>query len=403
LEGEHQVTTEEKMAQLFSARARELHAPVYGAAGQERHDSISLAFGLADPALFPREELLAATAAVLADDASAALNYGMSYRGFDEQIAERLRREGVDADADNVLVTHGSGQVLSLLPDVFVDPGDTVIVEGPTFMGAVKKFALAGANLVAIPIDRDGMDIDSLEEQLRDMAAQGRRPKFIYVIPTFQNPTGTVLSLERRKKLVALAAEYEVPVIEDDAYIDLRFRGERLPSLLSLDTAGWVMRLGTYSKILAPGLRIGYAYGRPEFKQRLEMFKSEGTTGPYITRVVAKFAENGRLDRHIDALNDLYRHKADVMAQAIEQHFPREATFLRPDGGFFLWVQLPQGVSAKRLLERAREHGAEFLPGGNCYAGGRAGDDAIRLAFSEQSAEQIQLGIERIGRAFADM
>jgi 2-aminoadipate transaminase len=371
---------------------------MYGPVQPRNLDMISFAYGLADPDLFPRAELLAATAAVLNEDAAAALNYGPTYAGLREQIVARLRAQGVEAEDENVLVSYGSSQILALLPEVFVDPGDVVLIEGPSFMGAVRHFSDAGARLVTVPTDDDGMDVEALEEILHDLKRQNVRPKFIYTIPTFHNPTGATMPLVRRQKLVALAAAYGVAVVEDDAYGDLRFEGQSLPTLAALDQEGWVIRTGTFSKVLAPGVRMGWAYARAEVIARLAKFKAEGSSGPFLTQVVARYCADGRLDAHIQELIALYRHKRDVMLDAIAREFPAGASTLRPKGGFFIWCRLPAGVSAAALLQAAEQKGATFLPGTRCYANG-AGNDAIRLAFSFQPAERIEEGIARIAQA----
>jgi DNA-binding transcriptional MocR family regulator len=390
------------LANLFAERARQIDPPMYGPGRPRDADLISFAYGLADPALFPRADLLAATAAVLDEDAADALNYGPTYAGLREQIVGRLRAQGVEAEDENVLISYGSGQVLALLPQVFVDPGDTVIIEGPSFMGAVRNFAEGGARLVTIPTDAQGMDVDALEEALRELRAHGTRPKFIYTIPTFQNPTGTTMPIERRRRLVALAAEHGVVVVEDDAYGDLRYEGRPEPPLAALDEEGWVVRLGTFSKILAPGVRMGWAYARPEIVARLGHFKTEGSSGPFLTRVIARYCAGGRLEAHIQELIELYRRKRDVMLAAIARELPPEVQVLPPAGGFFVWCRLPEGVSAARLLALAEARGATFLPGTRCFANGQ-GDDAIRLAFSFLPAAQIEQGIARIGAAIREV
>lgn len=387
---------------LYAARAREALPTLQGAAQSAGSPLLSLAFGLADPALFPTDDLAATTAALLADDAPAALNYGPVYAGLTEQVLTRLRAQGVEAEPENILVGYGSSQILALLPEVFLEKGDTVIIEGPSFMGAVRRFSMAGANLVTVPVDAEGMDVDALEATLRDLAGRGVRPKFIYSIPTFHNPSGVTMPLARRQRLVALAAEYGVLVVEDDAYGELRFRGEDLPPLAALDQEGWVMRVCTYSKILAPGVRTGWAYARPEIIARMNMFKLEGGNGPFITRVIARYAAEGRLDAHIARLREHYRQKCDVMLAAIARELPAEVRVERPDGGFFVWCRLPAGMSATALAERAKDAGVAFLPGPSCFANGQ-GDDAIRLAFSYQPAEKIEEGIARIGRAMRNM
>ena len=382
---------------LFAAHARDILAPMSGPMQPRNSAMISLAYGLADPSLFPRAELLAATAAVLEED-PAALNYGPASLRLREQIVERLRSDGVEAEDENVLVSHGSGQILALLPHVFVDPGDVVVIEGPSFMGAVRNFSEAGARLITVPTDQDGMDVGALETLLRDLNRQHIRPKFIYTIPTFHNPTGVTMPLARRQRLVALAATYGVVVVEDDAYGDLRFEGQHLPNMAALDQEGWVIRTGTYSKILAPGLRVGWAYGRAEVIARLAKFKSEGSSGRFLTQVVARYCASGRLETHIQELVALYRQKRDLMLDAIAREFPAGVSTQRPDGGFFIWCRLPAGMSAAALLRAAEAKGVTFLPGTRCFANG-AGDDAIRLAFSYQPAEQIEAGVALIGQA----
>jgi 2-aminoadipate transaminase len=384
---------------LFAARARDIATQHSGPAlAPGSGPLISFAYGLADPALFPRAELLAATAAVLEEDAPAALNYGPTFGGLREQIVVRLRAQGIEAEDENVIVSYGSSQILALLPQVFVDPGETVLIEGPSFMGAVRYFADAGARLVTVPTDADGMDVDALESILIDLRRQSIRPKFIYTIPTFHNPTGTTMPLARRQKLVALGAEHGVAIAEDDAYGDLRFEGQPLPNLAALDQDGWAIRIGTFSKILAPGVRMGWAFARPEIIERLAKFKVEGSSGPFLTRVIAHYCADGRLEAHIQELIALYRHKRDVMLDAIAREFPAGVTALRPEGGFFIWCKLPHGMSARALLPLAEARGATFLPGTRCFANGQ-GDDTIRLAFSFQPAEQIEEGIARIGAA----
>jgi 2-aminoadipate transaminase len=387
---------------LFAARAQNVPAPLFGPMQPRNPDMISFAYGLADPDLFPRADLLAATAAVLKEDAAAALNYGPTYAGLREQIVARLRAQGVEAEDEHVLVSYGSSQILALLPEVFVDRGDVVLIEGPSFMGAVRHFSDAGARLVTVPTDDDGMDVTALEDILRNLNRQNLRPKFIYTIPTFHNPTGVTMPLARRQTLVALGAAYGVAVVEDDAYGDLRFEGQPLPPLAALDQEGWVIRTGTYSKILAPGVRMGWAYARPEVIARLAKFKAEGSSGPFLTQVVARYCADGRLDAHIQELIALYRHKRDVMLDTIAREFPASVITLRPKGGFFIWCRLPPGMSAAALLKAAEAKGATFLPGTHCYADGQ-GDDAIRLAFSFQPAELIIAGISRIGETMRTM
>ncbi|MBN4004505.1 PLP-dependent aminotransferase family protein [Nostoc sp. LPT] len=384
-----------QIADLFAERARNLTPPTYGTE-LTKIITVSFAYGLADPILFPHADLAAASAAVLAQEAPIALNYGPPSAQLYEQIILRLQAQGISADRDRLIVGYGSGQILGLLPDVFVEPGDVVIVEGPTFLGVVNRFVQAGARLITIPVDELGMDVDALEETLSDLKKQGIRPRFIYTIPTFHNPTGATMPLSRREKLVALAAEYGVLVVEDDAYSDLRFQGEVVPSLASLDKEGWVLYVNTFSKIIAPGIRLGWACGDPAIIERLAMFKSEGPVGPFVSHVVGRYCATGKLDYHIQELIAWYKHKCNLLLEAIAQEFPSDVVALRPDGGFFVWCKFPPDISATALLTAANEQGISFLPGTRCYANGQ-GDDAIRLAFSFQPTKKIVEGIATLG------
>jgi DNA-binding transcriptional MocR family regulator len=388
--------------ELFTTQARTLTPPLYGpSAAAGPVPLISLGYGLADPALLPREELLDAAARTLAADANGALNYGPNAAALVELVVERLRREGVAARPEQTMLAYGSSQILGLLPYVLLEPGDTVIVEAPTFSGAVTRFRMAGAQIVGVPVDAHGLDVDALETLLVELRARGVRPKFIYCIPTFQNPTGATLSLQRRERLVQLAAAHGVLVVEDDAYVDLRFRGAPLPPLAALDGEGWVVRVGTFSKILAPGLRMGWAHGAQALIDRLLMFKVEGGSGPFLTRLVAQFAADGRLDEHILALRELYAAKCATMAAALRRELP-DAQFAEPDGGFFIWLCLPDGVLASALHPVALQHGVELLAGPRCFADG-SGDAFIRLAFSVEPAPRIEEAVRRLGAAVREL
>ena len=389
-----------RIADLFAERARNIAPPTYSTE-LTKIATVSFTYGLADPILFPHAHLAAASAAVLAEEAPIALNYGPPSAQLYEQIILRLQAKGITTDRDRLIIGYGSGQILGLLPDVFVEPGDVVIVEGPTFLGVVVRFVQAGARVISIPVDELGMDVDALEVTLSDLKKQGIRPRFIYTIPTFHNPTGTTMPLFRRQKLVALAAEYGVVVIEDDAYSDLRFQGETVPPLATLDKEGWVLYVSTFSKIIAPGIRLGWACGDPAIIERLAMFKSEGPVGPFVSHVVARYCATGKLDNHIQELIACYKHKCNLLLEAIAQEFPSDIVALRPDGGFFVWCKLPSDISAKALLMAASEHGVSFLPGTRCYANGE-GDDAIRLAFSFQPTQKIVEGIATLGEVLRE-
>jgi 2-aminoadipate transaminase len=390
------------MSDLYAAHAREAAPSLFPNEPADPH-KISLTYGFADPQAFPYDELAEATRAVLADEGAIALNYSGSSLELVDQIVQRLRAQGVEAERENICVGYGSSELLTLLAQVFVEPGDAVIVEGPTFLGALRKLQRTGARVISVPTDDGGMDVEALEDVLIALRRQNVRPKYIYSIPTFHNPTGVTMPLARRQKLLGLGAEYGALIVEDDAYGELRFEGQELPNLATLDQErGWVVRVSTFSKTLAPGVRMGWAYGHPEIIRRMEMLRPEGESGPLITRVVARYCAEGRLERHVDELRRLYHHKRDVLLDALARELPRELRWTRPEGGFFVWLRLPEGMTATALAPLAQRHGVEYLPGTQCFANGQ-GDDAIRLAFSYQPAERLAEGIARLGAAMAEM
>lgn len=382
---------------LFSTRAKSFREGPDWA--PEPEGTISLSYGFADPAHFPVASIIDATSEVLSEDVNGALNYGPTYPGLVRLVVDRLQARGVaHAAPSNVMISYGSSQILALLPQIMVDPGDVVIVEGPCFMGAVRSFQEAGAKIETVPIRADGMDIDVLATMLASLTAQGIRPKFIYTTPTYQNPTGTLMPLANRKRLVALAEQYGVLILEDDAYGDLRFEGEPLPKLIALDTKGWVLNCGTFSKILAPGVRMAWACGPEAIIKRLQKFKIEGSSGPFLTRMVERFSADGKLDAHIAELNENYRHKRDVMLDAIRREFPADVRYTVPEGGFFIYLYLPDDMPAATVLAKGREMGVTALSGVGCYANGQ-GAHEMRLAFSYQPEAKLVEGIRRLGAA----
>jgi 2-aminoadipate transaminase len=360
-------------------------------------------FGLPDPGSFPARELVRVSREVFGARSEEALQYG-NYQGelaLRDVAAERLRRlEGVEVTADDLLITNGSSQALGLVCQALVDPGDTILVEGPTFLGAVRTFEVFGPRVVEVPLDDHGLRVDALERTLQDLKRQDVRPKFLYTLPNFHNPAGVTLSLERRRKLLRLAERYGLPILEDDAYGELRFEGRGIPSLLSLDTSGLVVRTGTFSKILAAGLRLGWICGTHSVVKRLVALKVDGGTNPVAAHLAATFANQGLLDRHIRRLRRVYRERRDAMVESLEEHCAEYATWTRPQGGFFVWVELKPGVDSDRALEESSKRGVGYLRGPACYSSGR-GANQLRLAFSYLGVEQIREGIARLGEALA--
>jgi 2-aminoadipate transaminase len=359
---------------------------------------ISLAGGLPAPELFPIDEYRRAFEWVLEADGASALQYGPSegYRPLREFLAQRLTRFGMSCTADDVLITNGSQQALDLIGKLFLDPGDQVMLERPTYLGALQAFNQYQPRYAVVGMDEDGMCVDDAERVL----AREPRIKFIYAIPNFQNPTGRSMSLERRRRLVDLASQYGVPIVEDDPYGELRYEGEHLPTLKSLDTTGSVIYLGTFSKILAPGLRLGWVVAAPE---ALEVFlhgkqPTDLHTGMVQQMATYEVCKNGFVDSQVERIKAFYKERRDVMLRALEEHFPSSAHFTRPAGGLFVWAELPESVDTRELLVDAVKDKVAFVPGQGFHPD-NTGTNTMRLNFSNVPPDQLREGVRRLGHA----
>jgi len=373
-------------------------------------EMISFAGGLPAPEAFPVAEIAAATARVLAEHGALALQYGTTegYRPLREMIVRHMDRYGIAVGPDNVLVTSGSQQALDLIGRLFLNPGDHVLTEAPTYVGAIQAFGSYQAHCLTVPIDDDGLRLDLLEHGLR------AGPKFLYVLPNFQNPAGVTLSLERRRRLVELARHYGTPIVEDDPYGQLRYEGEHLPPLVTIDAdlhgcahgeggfRGGVLYLGTLSKTLAPGLRLGWVVAPEEVISRLAVAKQavDLHTGTFVQMLAWETARGGFLDRHVRRLRTVYGARRDAMLDALARHFPREVRWTTPLGGLFLWVTLPAPLRAEALLADALAEKVAFVPGTAFYPDG-GGDSCFRLNFSYCRPELIEEGIRRLGAVVA--
>jgi 2-aminoadipate transaminase len=366
---------------------------------------ISLAGGLPDTSTFPAEDMAALMARVAADASARALQYGPT-EGMDELkqcIVRVMAEEGMDVEPDELLVTTGGQQVIDLVCKTLVDPGDVVVAEGPTYPGAVPTFGAYEADVVQIEMDADGMRIDLLEETLDRLEREGRTPKFIYTVPTFQNPAGVTMSLERRQRLVRLAAQRELLVLEDNPYGLLRYEGDPLPPLYALDRGEYVIYLGTFSKILSPGLRLGWTAAPRPVLEKLNLGKQgadlcSSTFGQFF--VIEYFAQRNWRDL-LARLRELYRRRRDTMFDALAEHLPSEAEWTRPGGGLFIWATLPDYIDTTDLLARAlREHVA-FVPGRAAYLDGRGGS-SMRLNFSGVDDADLREGVARIGKVVSE-
>jgi 2-aminoadipate transaminase len=397
----------ERYAGLFASRTREMKSSAMRdlMAITERPEVISLAGGLPDTSTFPAETFAAIMARVAVDSCAAALQYGPT-EGLGiakEAIRHVMAAEGTDVDPEDILVTTGGQQVIDLVCKTLLDPGDVVVAEAPTYPGAVPAFSSYQADLVQIEMDADGMPIDVLEATLDRLEREGRRPKFIYTIPNFQNPGGVTMSLPRRRRLVEVAAERELLVLEDNPYGLLRYEGEALPTLLSLSGGQYTIYLGTFSKILSAGLRLGWAVAPPPVLAKMNLGKqaadlcSSSLTQHFVS---AYFAE-GRWESYLESLRDLYRHRRDVLLEALREHFPEQATWTEPRGGLFVWVTLPEELDTTDLLARALQRNVAFVPGRGAYLDGRGGS-SMRLNFSGVSEADIREGVRRIGEVIGE-
>jgi 2-aminoadipate transaminase len=384
-----------RLAPLFSDQAKALSAgPPMGFSGPS--DRINFTGGFPDPESLPAARIAAATARAMEKNGKWALQYGaaVGYAGLIDQLRTKLSRDnGVTAERENILITAGASQAIDLVCSAMLNPGDIVLSEEPTWMGAVRIFKAHNATCVGVPVDNEGMRLDILETRLAEFKAQGIQPKLIYVIPTFQNPTGVTTPLHRRLRLLELAKEYNVAIMEDDAYFDLRFSGERIPMLITLDDAGLVIYTGTFSKIMSAGMRLGWVVGPALLIEKAAKLKADGGTSPFTSNVAAEYAASGELAEHIVDLVEIYRRRRDTMAEALKTEMPEGVEWTEPNGGFFMWLTLPEGCDSVAMLPEARAHGVEFLPGTGCFFDG-SGRSNIRLSFSFSDEEAIQRGVK---------
>ena len=367
----------------------------------QKPEIISFAGGLPAPESFPIEEFIKISKEVLENSGTQALQYGPT-EGFEplrEAIAKRMANVKVEAKAENILVTSGSQQGLDFAAKVFINPGDIIVCESPTYLGAINAFKAYEPKFMEVSLDDHGMNMEELEEILKNHD----NVKFVYVIPDFQNPSGKTWSIERRKKLVELANTYDVAIIEDNPYGELRFEGEILPAVKHYDTEGRVAFLGTFSKILCPGLRLGWVVAEPEFLNKFIMLKqgADLQSSTISQMEVAKFFEHYDLDAHIQKIIDLYRVRRDLMMKTIEEEFPKEATYTYPEGGLFTWVVLPEYMNARELAVEALKQNVAYVPGGSFYPNG-GNENTFRLNYSNMDNERIVEGIKRLGKVLKD-
>ncbi len=391
----------ERYAALFAERTKVMKSSAMRdlMALTERDDVISLAGGMPDTSTFPPDSYASLMSTVAAESCARALQYspteGLSL--VKRCILEVMRAEGMDVDPDELLVTTGGQQVIDLVCKTLVDPGDVVVTEAPTYPGAVPTFCAYQADVVQVTMDRDGMLVDELEQTLDELERSGRRPKFIYTVPNFHNPAGVTMSLERRERLVQIAGDRELLVLEDNPYGLLRYEGTPLPTLHSLDDE-FIIYASTFSKILSPGVRLGWACAPAPVLSKMNIGKqsSDLCSSSISQYFVGAYFDSGPWQDYVHSLIEIYRRRRDVMLDSLAEHFPREAEWTHPEGGLFIWATLPDYIDTTDLLARALEEHVAFVPGRAAFVDGRGGS-SMRLNFSGADEDEIREGVRRIG------
>lgn len=362
---------------------------------------ISFGGGFPAPELFPVEELKKVSQIVLNENGPAALQYGPTegYEPLRRKIVDRMKKLCIDIDADNVLITNGSQQGLDFAARVFINPGDSIIIESPSYLGAINAFRAYEPNFVEVETDDCGMIMGNLEKAL----IANDNAKFIYVIPDFQNPSGRTWSIERRKGLVELANKYSVGIIEDNPYGELRFEGEMLPAVKHYDIEGRVIFLGTFSKIFCPGLRLGWVAADKEILNKFVMVKQVADLqSSSISQIeVAKFLELYDIEEHIEKLKKVYKARKDLMIKTMDEEFPEGIKYTNPQGGLFTWVILPEHINAKDLAVKALERNVAFVPGGSFFPNG-GNQNTFRMNYSNMDEERIVEGVKRLAEVIRE-
>ena len=384
---------------IFSKRASEMETSAIREILKvtEQPEVISFAGGLPAPELFPVEGIRRACQDVLAQYGPKSLQYSLSLgiREIRQFLAQRLRKRGIDATEENILISGGSQQGLDIIGKAFLDSGAVIITENPTYLGAIQAFSAYRPVYVTVEMDEEGMIVDQVEEKIKKY-----HPRFIYTVPTFQNPTGRTLSYRRRIQLVELAKKYSIPIVDDNPYSELRYSGEEMPSIKAI-AGDWVIQLGTFSKIVSPGLRIGWIAASLEIMPVLEKMKQalDLHTNTFSQYVIWEYCKEGRLEKHIEKLKDAYRLRRDVMLEAMEKYMPEEVFWTKPEGGLFLWVHLPEGTNSTELLKFAIKSKVAYVPG-NGFFPNPGGENTLRMNFSNACEEKIREGVKRLAEVF---
>lgn len=363
---------------------------------------ISFAGGLPAPELFPIDEINAMSSKVLMEEGMEALQYTTTegYKPLRQWISKRMNTTlGTDFDEDNIVITHGSQQALDLSGKVFLDEGDIVLCESPTYLAAITAFRAYGCQFIEVPTDEDGMIIEELVKILQTT----KKVKLIYAIPNFQNPTGRTWNLDRRKKIATVANTYNIILMEDNPYGELRFEGDFLPSIQSFDTNGNILSTGTFSKTFCPGFRIGWIAGDKEIIRKYVLVKQgvDLQCNTFVQMIIAKYLENYNIDTHIQKIRDVYKKRRDILIETMEKEFPKDISYTKPSGGLFAWVTLPQYMDARTILEACIEEKVAFVPGDSFFPNGDH-PNTLRINYSNMPENRIVLGVQRMAKVIKE-
>lgn len=391
------------LERLYSDRASKMRKSVIRELLKVTQDPeiISFAGGLPNPKSFPIDDLGGITQDVYRRNGKTALQYGTTQGLLDlrKAIAERAQKDGMNATEENIIIFSGSQQALDTVGKMFLNPGDSALVGLPSYLGGINAFRSYESNLTGMPLDKDGMRLDILEETIKKLLKDEILPKFVYVIPTFQNPAGVIMPESRRKKLIDIANEYDLIIIEDDPYSKLRFDGPSVKPIKAFDDEGHVIYMSTFSKILSPGFRLAWTVASEDLTRRMEICKQalDLCTNTFIQFIVNEFIKRGSLDLHIMKIREMYKPKRDIMMTSMKNYFPNGYVCHKPKGGMFAWVTLQEGIDTEKMfLDAINEkvayvHGKAFCVDGSC-------GNSMRLNFSYSTDKQIDEGMKRLGR-----
>ena len=371
----------------------------------QKSGMISFAGGLPAPETFPVDDLKEIALEILEKNGPDGLQYGTTEGDplLRKLLVERHNRQGLNIGIENLIITTGSQQAIDLIARIFLDPGDYVLCGLPSYLGGLNAFSVYGAKLKGITLDENGMKTDELEETVITLKEFGRKIKFIYIIPDFQNPSGITLPNSRRIKIIEIAEKYDLLIVEDSPYREVRFEGETQKLMSELDTTGRVITLCTFSKILAPGFRVGWVIGHPEILEKIVMAKQTADlcTSPFVQKIIARYIEKGLLEKNLKKTIDLYRERRTLMVNCLKKYMPKEVKWTEPQGGLFLFVTLPTHLDADIIFKKAIEKNVAFVAGSTFFSND-SGHNTMRLNFSYSNSKEIESGIQRLSRVITD-